>query len=214
MRSYPYREAYLLDKAKQFRAAVDLPLILLGGITKLRPCSSRWPRASTSSRWHALSSGSRTCCIASKPNPIDCPSARTATNACRSIRELAASSSTGPRESDDRALLRRTNDCCRYGICVGDRRGHIERVASSRSEVVGVDLRDADIIADLSSSEGAQSAVDAVLDRCGGVLDGVVLRAGLGPHVPDPRLIIAVNYHSTVALLDGLFPALQKEVLN
>ena len=35
MRSYPYREAYLLDKAKQFRAAVDLPLILLGGISKL-----------------------------------------------------------------------------------------------------------------------------------------------------------------------------------
>lgn len=33
MRSYPYREAYLLDHARQFRAALQMPLILLGGIT-------------------------------------------------------------------------------------------------------------------------------------------------------------------------------------
>ncbi|MEV6703107.1 NADH:flavin oxidoreductase [Streptomyces sp. NPDC051453] len=30
---YPYREAFLLESARQFRAALDLPLILLGGIT-------------------------------------------------------------------------------------------------------------------------------------------------------------------------------------
>ncbi|RBM19584.1 NADH:flavin oxidoreductase [Prauserella sp. PE36] len=35
LRAYPYREAYLLDRALQFRAAVDLPLILLGGITRV-----------------------------------------------------------------------------------------------------------------------------------------------------------------------------------
>jgi 2,4-dienoyl-CoA reductase-like NADH-dependent reductase (Old Yellow Enzyme family) len=34
LRSYPFREAYLLDRARQFRAALDLPLILLGGITR------------------------------------------------------------------------------------------------------------------------------------------------------------------------------------
>ncbi|MBB2505899.1 NADH:flavin oxidoreductase, partial [Amycolatopsis echigonensis] len=33
LHEYPYREAYLLDRARQFRAALDLPLILLGGIT-------------------------------------------------------------------------------------------------------------------------------------------------------------------------------------
>ncbi|SFB58343.1 2,4-dienoyl-CoA reductase [Amycolatopsis marina] len=33
LKSYPYREAYLLDSARQFRAALRLPLILLGGIT-------------------------------------------------------------------------------------------------------------------------------------------------------------------------------------
>ena len=34
LRSYPYQEAYLLDRARQFRSAVKLPLILLGGITR------------------------------------------------------------------------------------------------------------------------------------------------------------------------------------
>ena len=33
LHSYPYQEAYLLDRARQFRAALTLPLILLGGIT-------------------------------------------------------------------------------------------------------------------------------------------------------------------------------------
>jgi 2,4-dienoyl-CoA reductase-like NADH-dependent reductase (Old Yellow Enzyme family) len=33
LRSYPYQEAYLLDRARQFRAALRLPLILIGGIT-------------------------------------------------------------------------------------------------------------------------------------------------------------------------------------
>jgi 2,4-dienoyl-CoA reductase-like NADH-dependent reductase (Old Yellow Enzyme family) len=34
LRSYPYQEAYLLDRARQFRAELTLPLILLGGITR------------------------------------------------------------------------------------------------------------------------------------------------------------------------------------
>ncbi|MFA3841774.1 NADH:flavin oxidoreductase [Streptomyces aureus] len=36
IRAYPYQEAYLLDSALQFRAALGLPLILLGGITDRR----------------------------------------------------------------------------------------------------------------------------------------------------------------------------------
>ena len=32
-REYPYREAFLLEQARQFRAELSMPLILLGGIT-------------------------------------------------------------------------------------------------------------------------------------------------------------------------------------
>lgn len=33
LKEYPYRDAYLLEDARQIRAAVDMPLVLLGGIT-------------------------------------------------------------------------------------------------------------------------------------------------------------------------------------
>ncbi len=35
MPSYPFEEAYFLPYARQFRAALDVPLILLGGINRL-----------------------------------------------------------------------------------------------------------------------------------------------------------------------------------
>ncbi|MGC7096154.1 SDR family oxidoreductase [Amycolatopsis lurida] len=81
--------------------------------------------------------------------------------------------------------------------------------ALSGRDVIGVDLRDADVCADLSTAEGRQQAIDGVLSRCGGELEGLVLCAGLGPHTPDPMRIIEVNYRGAVSLLDGLFPALR-----
>jgi 2,4-dienoyl-CoA reductase-like NADH-dependent reductase (Old Yellow Enzyme family) len=35
IRAYPFEEAFFLPMARRFRAAVSLPLMLLGGITKL-----------------------------------------------------------------------------------------------------------------------------------------------------------------------------------
>lgn len=35
LKEYPYREAYLLERARQFRRELSMPLILLGGITNL-----------------------------------------------------------------------------------------------------------------------------------------------------------------------------------
>jgi 2,4-dienoyl-CoA reductase-like NADH-dependent reductase (Old Yellow Enzyme family) len=35
LHSYPYQEGYFLDQAMQFREALDLPLVLLGGISQL-----------------------------------------------------------------------------------------------------------------------------------------------------------------------------------
>ncbi len=35
LHSYPYRDGYLLEDAKRVRAAIDLPMILLGGVTDL-----------------------------------------------------------------------------------------------------------------------------------------------------------------------------------
>jgi 2,4-dienoyl-CoA reductase-like NADH-dependent reductase (Old Yellow Enzyme family) len=35
LRDYPYEEAFFLDDGRRFREAVDLPLVLLGGISRL-----------------------------------------------------------------------------------------------------------------------------------------------------------------------------------
>ena len=73
--------------------------------------------------------------------------------------------------------------------------------------VIGIDLRDAEVIADLSTDEGRSSAVSETLQRCNGRLDGLVTAAGLGPPVRG-ELIAKVNYFGSVALLEGLRPAL------
>ncbi len=76
--------------------------------------------------------------------------------------------------------------------------------------VLGVDLRSAQIVADLSKADGRSHAVAALLERSAGVLDGLVLCAGLGPQVEPASKIVAVNYFGVVALLDGLLEALAR----
>ncbi|QIV85551.1 SDR family oxidoreductase [Mycolicibacterium frederiksbergense] len=76
--------------------------------------------------------------------------------------------------------------------------------------VIGVDLRDADIIADLSEPAGRRSAAAEVLAAAGGVLDGAVLAAGLGPGsgTDRNRLIAQVNFLGVVEPLLAWRPAL------
>jgi len=77
-------------------------------------------------------------------------------------------------------------------------------------QVVGVDRRDAEIIADLSSAEGRVLAAEQALARAGGRLDGAVLAAGLGPSpgLEQARSILEVNYAGVVDLLGAWRPAL------
>ena len=81
------------------------------------------------------------------------------------------------------------------------------RLEAAGHEVVGIDRRDAEVIADLGTTEGRAGAVAAVIDAAGGVLDGAVSAAGLGPPVAG-ELIARVNYFGSVALLEGLRPTL------
>ena len=74
--------------------------------------------------------------------------------------------------------------------------------------VVTVDLRDADVNADLGTIDGRARAVAESLALVGGALDGLVPCAGLGPQVPDHPLIASVNYFGAVAFLDGCLDAL------
>ncbi|GAB04179.1 SDR family oxidoreductase [Gordonia amarae] len=83
-----------------------------------------------------------------------------------------------------------------------------QRLSGDGHRVIGLDLRDAQVCADLSTWEGRSRAVREVLTACGGVLDGAVLAAGMGPTAGRERTILEVNLLGVTGLLDGLRPAL------
>ena len=85
-----------------------------------------------------------------------------------------------------------------------------KRLEEDGDTVLGVDLKDAEIIANLSGPEGRRTAVSGVLEQCGGSLDRLVVCAGVGAHVRPPSLVASVNYFGAVDVLDGLFEALKK----
>jgi NAD(P)-dependent dehydrogenase (short-subunit alcohol dehydrogenase family) len=86
-----------------------------------------------------------------------------------------------------------------------------ERLESAGDRVIGVDLRDADVMADLGTAEGRRAAIDGVAEASGGAIDGLVTWAGLAGLTDRPgSLLASVNYFGTVALIDGLRPLLAR----
>lgn len=82
------------------------------------------------------------------------------------------------------------------------------RLEKDGHRVIGVDVRDAEVLADLSTPEGRDAMVAGVTEACGGVLDGLV--AGAGISSDDSPLVISINYFGAVATLAGLRPLLAK----
>ena len=80
-----------------------------------------------------------------------------------------------------------------------------ELLSAEGHEVVGVDLRDAELCADLSNDHGRA----LVASECG-PLDGAVLCAGLAALTDRPSsLLVSVNYYGAVSLLEQLRPSLK-----
>lgn len=77
--------------------------------------------------------------------------------------------------------------------------------------IITVDLKDADITADLSTAEGRTRVISAVLERAPDGLDGFIPLAGLGGGTAPDLLITRLNYFGTVKLVKGLRPALKKK---
>ncbi|MBS1907887.1 MAG: SDR family oxidoreductase [Actinobacteria bacterium] len=93
------------------------------------------------------------------------------------------------------------------GAASGIGKATAELFVSRGDRVIGADLRDADITADLSTPEGRTELVRAAEELSGGVLDGVLAVAGLSHPIP---VTAAVNYFGAVATLEGLRPLLQR----
>jgi NAD(P)-dependent dehydrogenase (short-subunit alcohol dehydrogenase family) len=80
------------------------------------------------------------------------------------------------------------------------------RLEGEGHRVIGVDIRDAEVMADLASPAGRDAMVAAVTERCGGALDGLVAAAGVTHD--DGALVTSINYFGAVATLTGLRPLL------
>jgi NAD(P)-dependent dehydrogenase (short-subunit alcohol dehydrogenase family) len=97
-------------------------------------------------------------------------------------------------------------------VCITGSAGGIGGATRARLEkdgarVIGVDVRDAEVVADLSTPAGRDAMVAAVTELGGGVLDGLVAAAGI---MGDQPLVVAINYFGAIASLDGLRPLLAR----
>ncbi len=71
--------------------------------------------------------------------------------------------------------------------------------------VIACDLHDADVIADLTTTQGRAALVEGVTRLSGGHLDAVIANAGGGP----PETSLSLNFFGAVATLNGLRPLLE-----
>ena len=84
-----------------------------------------------------------------------------------------------------------------------------QQLRDAGHRLINVDIKDAEVIADLTTNEGRSSAIEQITALAPDGLDGFVPLAGLGGGTGHPgRLITALNYFGTVGLTERLRPLL------
>ncbi|MYR08258.1 SDR family oxidoreductase [Gordonia sp. SID5947] len=89
------------------------------------------------------------------------------------------------------------------GAASGIGKACAERLRAAGETVIGVDVRDGEVVADLSNPEGRRAAIAEVAALAGGRLDGAVMAAGIGPGADRERMIAEVNVLGVTELLDA-----------
>jgi len=79
-----------------------------------------------------------------------------------------------------------------------------DRLRAAGHEVIVVDIKDADIVANLGTAAGRRQAIEGIRARAAAGLDGFVPCAGVAGHVPDRALIPSLNFFGTVELVEAL----------
>jgi len=79
-----------------------------------------------------------------------------------------------------------------------------QQLLSQGNQVIVVDIKDADIIADLSTLEGRQTAVDGIIAAAPDGLDGFIPCAGVGPHISPPSMVARINFFGAFAVTEGV----------
>jgi NAD(P)-dependent dehydrogenase (short-subunit alcohol dehydrogenase family) len=74
-------------------------------------------------------------------------------------------------------------------------------------KVIGIDIHDAEVVADLSNKEGRKTAAEKTLALSEGAIDSVIANAGSGK---SEAKTVSINYFGAVELINHLLPALKK----
>lgn len=80
-------------------------------------------------------------------------------------------------------------------------------LSSQCHRVITLDLRDADVNADLSTPEGREAGITGIKAIAGESIDAVVHCAGVAKYEP---VTMSINFFGAVAMLEGLLPLLAK----
>ncbi|WP_040827016.1 SDR family oxidoreductase [Nocardia jiangxiensis] len=84
---------------------------------------------------------------------------------------------------------------------------HLEKAGH---RVIGVDLHDADVTADLSTADGRAHAIAEITRLSEGTLDGFLPFAGVAAATGRPGdLVVSVNYFGAITVLEGVLPLLR-----
>src|SRR6516164_9340807 len=81
-----------------------------------------------------------------------------------------------------------------------------KRLRDDGERVIGADLHDADVVADLASAEGRAALAEGVARLSGGKIGAIVANAGGGP----PETCLQLNFFGAVATLEALRPLLSE----
>jgi NAD(P)-dependent dehydrogenase (short-subunit alcohol dehydrogenase family) len=95
------------------------------------------------------------------------------------------------------------------GSASGIGQATVARLQAAGDVVIGVDLHDADIKADLGTKEGRAHMIAEAERLSNGRLDAVLAGAGIA-NFSLPREIVAINYFGAIATLEGLRPLLAR----
>jgi NAD(P)-dependent dehydrogenase (short-subunit alcohol dehydrogenase family) len=110
-------------------------------------------------------------------------------------------------EVDQSAAARRT--VVVTGSASGIGAACTRRLAGAPARVIGVDLHDAEVVADLGTPDGRRTAVDRVVELAPEGVDSIVTCAGLAGAPSRPgSLLASVNYFGTVEILQAFRPLL------
>lgn len=86
----------------------------------------------------------------------------------------------------------------------------VEYLQSRGHSTINIDIRNCDVVADLSNSEGRQALIDEIHELAPHGLDGLICCAGVGGECPNLATIVSLNYFGTRVVAEGCLDLLEK----